>query len=135
MFKECNETTPLAQSNYYYDSTGESNSECRLEYEVTAAGTYVLKLEMSYANTIVNVSGSAIVTGLDPISEGKYPVRVENNVIIVNPGDQSVNIDIYDFSGKKIQSRYISSYTSFVVPEGFYIIKIGNYIRKVIVRN
>ena len=99
--------------------------------KVTAAGTYVLKLEMSYANTIVNVSGSAIVTGLDPISEGKYPVRVENNAIIVNPGDQSVNIDIYDFSGKKIQS----SYTSFIVPEGFYIIKIGNYIRKVIVRN
>lgn len=135
LFKECNETTPLAQSNYYYDSTGESNSEYRLEYEVTVAGTYVLKLEMSYANTIVNVSGSAIVTGLDPISESKYSVRVENNAIIVNPGDQSVNIDIYDFSGKKIQSRCISSYTSFIVPEGFYIIKIGNYIRKVIVRN
>lgn len=134
LYKACGDANSLAQSNYYYDQESEK-SEYKLAYEVTESGTYLLKLEMSYVNTVVNVSGSAIVTGIKEVAGDESTVYAENHAIVIVPGSRQVHVEIYDIAGKKIQSRFIGTTTSLVVPEGFYIVKAANRIQKVLIKD
>lgn len=134
LYGGCDETTPLAQTNYFYDSnTG--TSEYKLAYTVPTANNYVLKLEMCYADTKVNVSGSALITDIDKVTEQECSIRTEKNAIIVNPGVSQAKVQIYDMVGRQIKSQTIHAITSFVVPQGYYLVKVGSYTQKIIVMN
>lgn len=129
LYDNCETSSALATSSYSYNY--ESYTGCyALNYNVTTEGTYLLKLQSSYANTIATIAGTGIVDALKKVSNTNL-VRVEGNKIIVNPNAQRTNVAIYDITGKTIQSRNIYTTTTFTAERGIYIVKVNDQVIKV----
>lgn len=132
MYRDCEDANSVAQSGYYYDPETEK-SEYRLTYTVADAGTYLLKLEMSYANTLVHVSGSAIVTGMEKVTGEECSIYAESHALVIRPDSGPMQVEVYDLTGKMIHSGTIHNKTLLSVPAGFYIVKAGGRIQKLAV--
>ncbi len=131
LYKDCDATTSLAGTQYYYDG---DNPEYKLDYTVTEEASYIFKLEMSYPNTVVWISGSAIPSGLEKLRDGN-PIRTDGNSIVIMPDTPQTHIEIYDITGKKIVADSINDITTFTVQQGIYIVKVNGYAYKIVVNN
>lgn len=134
LFKECGESTPLARTEESNDPESDVPGYI-LYYRVEAAGRYLLKLETSSAGTEVTVSGSAIASGIVNGEGGEVTVLAKNGAIVVVPGSGPVEVTLYDMAGRIVESRLSDSIVSLIVPKGFYLVKAGNRIYKVVVKH
>ena len=59
----------------------------------------------------------------------------ENSKLIIKNAEIGNEINIYSISGQKIKKQLIENYqTEISLPNGIYVIRIGNYSDKVVIK-
>ena len=126
MYDGCDTDSYLAMSSYDYDSNGYS-----LVYNVLTSGYYYLKLDATYNEFVVVVSGT--YTGLDNI-EQESQVKVMGNNIVVTANNTRTDVVICDVTGKIVAAQAVYDQVTFALEQGLYIVKVGDNVTKVAIR-
>ena len=126
MYDGCDTDSYLAMSSYDYDSNGYS-----LVYNVLTSGYYYLKLDATYKEFVVVVSGT--YTGLDNI-EQESQVKVMGNNIVVTANNTRTDVVICDVAGKIVAAQAVYDQVTFALEQGLYIVKVGDNVTKVAIR-
>ena len=126
MYDGCDTDSYLAMSSYDYDSNGYS-----LVYNVLTSGYYYLKLDATYNEFVVVVSGS--YTGLDNIKQ-ESQVKVMGNNIVVTANNTRTDVVICDVAGKIVAAQAVYDQVTFALEQGLYIVKVGDNVTKVAIR-
>jgi len=62
-------------------------------------------------------------------------MTVDNGKLIIKYAVTGIKIEIYSISGQKINEQLIENYqTEIPLPKGVYILRIGNYSDKVVIK-
>ncbi len=105
----------------------------------TASGTYNGRLTVK----VQWRQNSGTVTALDDITGDDYDIRVENGRVIVMSNEQGVrskDIRLFDAAGRlvsyeqgaKIKQQGPRTWTSPVLPQGVYMLRIGSATKKIV---
>ncbi len=135
MYKADDLNTSVATSEYIYGTAPDYIGSYELNYTVTEAGLYLIKLEMTYsAGVVVNVSAS-IETGIDNIGAASCNVKAGANSIVVTPGESEAFVAIYNMAGQLIKAVTVGEDTEIPVEKGLYIVTVNGQAVKVIVHD
>lgn len=130
LYDSCDSDIALTSSVYDYD-TEAGKGQYLLEYDVQNPGKYLLKLDGTNKETKVTVEAS-IAVGLSDLSVNEISITGYDGMIFVN----SLNprpVRIYDLTGRLIVNEQNCSHATYTVPRGFYIVRVGSVIQKVLV--
>jgi hypothetical protein len=76
-----------------------------------------------------------MTTGLQSIGKSNIKIETNNGKLIINNAESGNVVQLYSASGFKIKEQRVeNSQTSFSLPSGIYMIRIGNYSGKVVVK-
>lgn len=135
MYKANDLNTSVAISEYIYGTAPDYIGSYVLNYTVTEAGLYLIKLEMTYsAGVVVNVSAS-IETGIDNIGAASCNVKAGANSIVVTPGESEAFVAIYNMAGQLIKAVTVGEDTEIPVEKGLYIVTVNGHAVKVLVHD
>jgi len=74
-------------------------------------------------------------TDLKTVDQSEIKVTVDNGKLIVQYAVKGIKIEIYSISGQNIKEQLIENYqTEIPLPKGIYILRIGNYSDKVVIK-
>ena len=133
LYKADDLNTSLAIANYVDGKAPDYIGSYELNYTVTEAGLYLIKLEMTYsAGVVVNVSAS-IETGIDDIEAASGSVIPGARMVIVTPDTPDAFVAVYNMSGQLIKAATISECTEIPLEKGLYIVTVNGHAVKVVV--
>ena len=130
-------TIPLVQYffyeyKFYITSAGADNGGWEGNSNETTMGNRLLDLEGG--TLILPVAGYNNFTAVTPVAKSNIIIYSENNVLNVNQLPPKSKIQIYQINGSMIKSLDCrDSQISVPIEPGVYIVKIGDFARKIIV--
>ena len=126
LYDSCEAINELATSQY--DS---SISAYSLKYAIPTAGNYIIKLDGTYNEIVVEVEG--VYTSVEGVMQDSQLLVMGNNITI-NADNQRTEVIICDITGKIVASQAVYNSATFTLEKGIYIVKIGDKVAKVAIR-
>lgn len=85
---------------------------------------------------IEKIGKEQITTGIEDViteSDESVVVFATEGAIVVN-GKEPMNVEIYDPVGHLVKKIFIEDCDTIEMPRGYYIVKIGDIVKKVVVK-
>lgn len=135
LYKGDDLNTVLATSTYVAGTAPDYIGSYVLDYAVSEAGRYLVKVEQTNANGTVVTVDASINTGIASAETERAEVVPGVSSVIVDPADDAAVVEIFDISGKLVKSADIAGRTQIALAEGLYLVKVNGRTVKVVVRN
>lgn len=135
LYKADDLNTVLATSTYVAGTAPDYIGSYVLDYAVSEAGRYIVKVEQTNATGAIVTVEASINTGIAGVEGEGAEVVPGVSSVIVAPADGSAVVEIYDISGKLVKSADIAGRTQISLAEGLYLVKVNGRTVKVVVRD